>query len=303
MVARAERGERAVLCRETERKERGTGSSEITKRKETAAHCEIKMKKENLKQQEIIRDGVIMFDHEKIREQETTEDRAIRIHKEDAQHDTNRTKEDSAYPRVMGQMSERRNEKGVLRASGTVIKSPIGSTLEENLWRTIADILEGEESTQLQYGHKTPEVKGSIVIGPPKELIPWRQVNRLSEWKKIGGDKLVSCGIRVRWKCPQSPISLEERKHKQEFSRTTEMTNNYLSLLEEVLKDGVVKSIQESEVKLFNLTFMVIKKNGKWRKILDCRALNEEVQGKAFQDGFPGDSGGTPRGEQLDDHS
>ncbi|KAH7816007.1 uncharacterized protein MONOS_10345 [Monocercomonoides exilis] len=28
---------------------------------------------------------------------------------------------------------------------------------------------------------------------------------------------------------------------------------------------------------------MVRKKNGKWRKILDCRALNEDVHGKHFK--------------------
>ncbi|KAH7826912.1 uncharacterized protein MONOS_13684 [Monocercomonoides exilis] len=108
----------------------------------------------------------------------------------------------------------------------------------------------------MQSGHKTPEMKRSIAIGPLREPLPGRQVNRLSEWKKIGDDKLVSRDIRARWKSPQSPISLEERKHRQEFRGTTEMTNNYLSLLEEESKEGVVKPTPESEVKWFNPTFM-----------------------------------------------
>ncbi|KAH7825037.1 putative Reverse transcriptase (RNA-dependent DNA polymerase) [Monocercomonoides exilis] len=149
--------------------------------------------------------------------------------------------------------------------------------------KAIFDTLEGEEITQTQHGHKKQEVKKNIVIGPPKEPLPGRLVNRLNEWKKIGEDKLVSRSIKARWKSSQSPISLEERKHRQEFRGTTEMMNNYLSLLEEELKEGVMKPIQESEVKWFNPTFMVIKINGKRRKIPDCRALNEEVQGKHFK--------------------
>ncbi|KAH7822948.1 uncharacterized protein MONOS_14372 [Monocercomonoides exilis] len=171
------------------------------------------------------------------------------------------TEEDSAYPRVTRQMNEMRNEMVVGRASGTVTNSPIGSAREENSRRTIADTLEGEESTQIQHGFKTPKDMRTAAIGPLKEPLPGRLLNRLSEWKKIGGDKLVSHCIRARWRSPQSPISLEERKLKQEFRGMKEMTNNYLSLLELELKDGVVKPIQESEVKLFNPTFMVRKKN------------------------------------------
>ncbi|KAH7820204.1 uncharacterized protein MONOS_8811 [Monocercomonoides exilis] len=179
--------------------------------------------------------------------------------------------------------SGKEEEKRVLRAFGTVIESPIGSALEESWKIATADTLGGKETAHIQTCQRTPEVRSCAAVGPPKEPLPGRLVNRLSEWKKIGGDKLVSRGIRARWKSPQSPISLEERRHRQEFRGTTETMNSYLSLLEEELKDEVVKPIHESEVKWFNPTFMVRMKNGKWRKILDCRALNEEVQGKHFK--------------------
>ncbi|KAH7826626.1 uncharacterized protein MONOS_2772 [Monocercomonoides exilis] len=180
-------------------------------------------------------------------------------------------------------MSERMNEKIICRASGTVSGNQIGSALEVSSKTAIACFLEGEEIPQMQHGHKTPGVRESIVIGLPREPLPGRLVNRPNEWRKIGGDKLVSRGITARWKSLQSPSSLEERKHRQQFRGMTEMTNNYLSLFEEELKEGVVKPIQESEVKWFNPTFMVRKKNGKWRKMLECRKLNEEVQGKHFK--------------------
>ncbi|KAH7822705.1 uncharacterized protein MONOS_7363 [Monocercomonoides exilis] len=226
---------------------------------------------------------VSLLDQEKERERETTGDSVTKRPREDAQHATTRTEGDSEYPRVKGQKSERENGKRVLRASGIVIEPPIGSAREGSSRIAILDTLEEEGNTMTQLGHKTPGVRRRTASGPPKEPLPGRLVNRPREWKKIGGDKQVSCGIKARWKSPQSPISLEEGKHRQEFRGTTEMTNNYLSLLEEELKDGVVKPMQESEVKWFNLTFMVRKKNGKWRKILDCRASNEEVQGKHFK--------------------
>ncbi|KAH7822495.1 uncharacterized protein MONOS_14543 [Monocercomonoides exilis] len=54
------------------------------------------------------------------------------------------------------------------------------------------DTLEGKENTQIQYGHRTTEVKRGVAIGPLKESLPGRLVNKLNKWKKIGGDKLVS---------------------------------------------------------------------------------------------------------------
>ncbi|KAH7825650.1 uncharacterized protein MONOS_16305 [Monocercomonoides exilis] len=42
----------------------------------------------------------------------------------------------------------------------------------------------------MQHGYKAPEVKRSLASEPLKEPLPGRLMNRLSEWKKIGGDKL-----------------------------------------------------------------------------------------------------------------
>ncbi|KAH7830888.1 putative Reverse transcriptase (RNA-dependent DNA polymerase) [Monocercomonoides exilis] len=236
------------------------------------------------KQQVNVRGTLNSSDQRKEREREITGDSAREISIEDVGHETTRTEGDSEYPRVTGQKSERENGKIVWKTFGTVIESPIWSALEVSSKIIFADThTTGDEYAQIQFGHKTLGVKRSAASGPPKEPLPGRLVNRLSEWKKIGGDKLVSRGIKARWRSPQSPISLEERKHRQEFRGTTEMMNNYLSLLEEELKEGVVKPIHESEVKWFNPTFMFRKKNGKWRKILGCRALNEEVQGKHFK--------------------
>eukprot|EP00770_Monocercomonoides_exilis_P015024 MONOS_14970.1-p1 / transcript=MONOS_14970.1 / gene=MONOS_14970 / organism=Monocercomonoides_exilis_PA203 / gene_product=unspecified product / transcript_product=unspecified product / location=Mono_scaffold01118:114-396(-) / protein_length=94 / sequence_SO=supercontig / SO=protein_coding / is_pseudo=false len=90
------------------------------------------------------------------------------------------------------QEPEREVVKRALRASGTVIESLIGSALEESWKIATADTLEGKETAQIQTGQRTPEVGSCVAVGPPKEPLPGRLVNRLNEWRKIGGDKLVS---------------------------------------------------------------------------------------------------------------
>ncbi|KAH7822970.1 uncharacterized protein MONOS_2638 [Monocercomonoides exilis] len=225
----------------------------MTIQREIATHCEIKLKTEVRIQNENIREVVRTEDNEKRREQETTGDRVMEISRENVQHDTTRTEEDSVYPRKTKQKneqkSEKEEEKRVLRDFGTAIEFPIGNALEVSSKIVIEDTLEGEGNTQMQHGHKTPEVKRSQVIGLQKEPLPGRLVNRLSEWRKIWGDTQVSRGIKARWKSPQSLISLEDRKHRKEFRGKTEMMKNSLSFLEEELKEGVVKLVQESEVK------------------------------------------------------
>ncbi|KAH7816522.1 uncharacterized protein MONOS_14395 [Monocercomonoides exilis] len=148
--------------------------------RETVAPGEKRSEPDMQKQHVNIRDALSPLDQRKEREREITRDCVMEISREDAQHDT--TKEDSAYPRVRRQMSERRNEKRVLRAFGTVIDSPIGNALEKNLWRAIADTHATEEDTEIQHKHMMSELRRSETIEPLMEPLPGRLVNRLSEW-------------------------------------------------------------------------------------------------------------------------
>ncbi|KAH7820092.1 uncharacterized protein MONOS_6080 [Monocercomonoides exilis] len=172
------------------------------------------------------------------------------------------------------QKSEKEEEKIVWRASGTVIESPIGSPQEASLKTAIAYILEGEENTQIQHGHKTQEVKRSQAIGPPKELLPGRLVNRLSEWKKIGGDKLVS------------------RDDEQLFIPLGGGVDGWSGEAHTGVGGEVVQPDIHGD-----------KEKRKVEKNPGLQSSKRGRTGKAFQDGFPGDSGGTPGGERLDDNS
>ncbi|KAA6376044.1 MAG: putative Transposon Ty3-G Gag-Pol polyprotein [Streblomastix strix] len=48
-------------------------------------------------------------------------------------------------------------------------------------------------------------------------------------------------------------------------------------MLEEELKEIIVIPIREKQIKWYNPTFMIKKANGKWRKILDAKALNKQI--------------------------
>ncbi|KAA6389323.1 MAG: hypothetical protein EZS28_015154 [Streblomastix strix] len=48
-------------------------------------------------------------------------------------------------------------------------------------------------------------------------------------------------------------------------------------MIEEELKEIIVIPIKKEQIKWYNPTFMIKKANGKWRKILDAKALNKQI--------------------------
>jgi ribonuclease HI len=61
------------------------------------------------------------------------------------------------------------------------------------------------------------------------------------------------------------------------------MTQIYRELLTEELKQGVVRRIAEKDVAWCNPTFIIRKKTGEGRKILDCSILNDYLQDRSFK--------------------
>ncbi|KAH7828320.1 putative Phage integrase family [Monocercomonoides exilis] len=283
---RAEREERAALCRETERGEREANYSETNTRRVTVAPGETRSWTEMQKQYVNIGKVVSRLDQEKERERETARDRLRERAREEVLHDTTKTEGDSAYPRVKEQTSERRNEKSVLKTFGIVIEPPIVSAREGSSRTAILDTLEEEGNTQTQLGHKTPGVRESIVIGPPREPLPGRLVNRLSEWKKIGEDKLVSRGEKT-----QTRVSGDDRDDEQLFIPLGGGTEGRSCEAYTGVRGEVVQSDIHGE-----------KEKRKVEEDTGLQSSERGSAGKAFQDGLPGDSCGTPGGERLDDH-
>ncbi|KAH7820336.1 uncharacterized protein MONOS_2243 [Monocercomonoides exilis] len=176
--------------------------------KVVALCCETEKEERAALRRENSEEALSPSDREKMKDQEIPRDHETETWREN-------TEEDSAYPRVMKQRSEIFFEKRTGRGKG-------------ELKRTIVDNHKGEENTQIQNGIRTPEVRRRVAIGPLREPLFRRLVNRLNEWKKIVGVKLVS---------------REERKEEKD---------------------------------------------------LGLHGIKRGRTGKALQDGFPGNSGGTP---------
>ncbi|KAA6398168.1 MAG: hypothetical protein EZS28_006302, partial [Streblomastix strix] len=55
------------------------------------------------------------------------------------------------------------------------------------------------------------------------------------------------------------------------------ISEKYKIILEEELKENIVTSIRKEQIKWYNPAFMIKKAKGKWRKILDAKALNKQI--------------------------
>ncbi|KAA6364247.1 MAG: hypothetical protein EZS28_040226 [Streblomastix strix] len=61
------------------------------------------------------------------------------------------------------------------------------------------------------------------------------------------------------------------------FRGTEEEAIEYQIMLEEEMKENIVIPIKKEQIKWYSPTFMIKKANGKWRKILDAKALNKQI--------------------------
>jgi ribonuclease HI len=108
-------------------------------------------------------------------------------------------------------------------------------------------------------------------------------VAKAAAWRAIGGEGLVRQGITAEWKDAEAPHRLLRKRKAPTYNPSTALATQYSSLLAEELEQGVVAEIDPTAVRWANPTFLVPKKNGKFRKILDCRALNEELRDVPFK--------------------
>jgi hypothetical protein len=61
---------------------------------------------------------------------------------------------------------------------------------------------------------------------------------------------------------------------RREYSFTQEQEEAFLKLLNEELEEEIVLQVPHTYPRFLNPVFMVPKKGGKWRKVVDCRVLN-----------------------------
>ncbi|KAA6352962.1 MAG: hypothetical protein EZS28_051511, partial [Streblomastix strix] len=83
--------------------------------------------------------------------------------------------------------------------------------------------------------------------------------------------------ITFQWKDNQRIIKLQRQLKILKLRGTEEEAREYKIMLEEELKENIVIPIKNEQNKWCSPTFMIKKANGKWGKILDAKALNQQI--------------------------
>ncbi|KAA6382331.1 MAG: hypothetical protein EZS28_022140 [Streblomastix strix] len=89
--------------------------------------------------------------------------------------------------------------------------------------------------------------------------------------------------MTLRWKDQLSQMKLKQIRKKRDFKEDFHQLKSMQEIINQELMDGVIIPIQDSQVAFWNPIFAVCKKNGGFRKILDCRRPNSELMKENFQ--------------------
>jgi hypothetical protein len=108
-----------------------------------------------------------------------------------------------------------------------------------------------------------------------REVIGQRLRFHMAEWEKIGGAHLIRCGISPMWKSQREAERVLEGQKKQcGFWGTQRQTEAYQKILKEEIREGIVVPVHHTFVRWWNSTFLVPKKGGEYRKVLNCKRIN-----------------------------
>jgi hypothetical protein len=135
------------------------------------------------------------------------------------------------------------------------------------------------------------EVRESVQHSSPwswkpgeRERLGQRLQRHMGEWETIGGERLIQLGITPMWNGESvAKERLRERRRVVQFRGTQLETEAYRLILQEEIREGIVIPVPESYIKFFNSTFLVPKKDGGFRKVLNCREINKYMKVDHFK--------------------
>jgi hypothetical protein len=99
-------------------------------------------------------------------------------------------------------------------------------------------------------------------------------------WAAIGKAYMILRGMTPEWEGdppPPQPRAQRARRYKGV------MHSQYMHQLHEEMQEGIIVEVTQEDCKWLSPTFLVPKKGGEWRKVMDCRGLNEHIHAQAFQ--------------------
>jgi ribonuclease HI len=117
-----------------------------------------------------------------------------------------------------------------------------------------------------------------------RERLGQRLQHHMGEWEKIGGERLIQLGITPMWNRESvAKERLRGRRRVVQFRGTQLETQAYRLILQEEIREGIVIPVPESYIKFFNSTFLVPKKDGGFRKVLNCKEINKHMRVDHFK--------------------
>ncbi|KAA6399822.1 MAG: hypothetical protein EZS28_004649 [Streblomastix strix] len=104
----------------------------------------------------------------------------------------------------------------------------------------------------------------------------------LPQWRSIDKcERILRC-IALSWRDQDSAHNIEVLRHKTAFKGDLEAHSSLSKIIQQELEDDVITQVQDFFVKCWNPIFAISKKKEGWRKILDCRILNSELETEYF---------------------
>ncbi|KAA6387873.1 MAG: hypothetical protein EZS28_016598, partial [Streblomastix strix] len=114
-----------------------------------------------------------------------------------------------------------------------------------------------------------------LFISTEKELYPMRLTNRISRWDQIGAAQIILKGADVSWIEGANINSLFNSNKFKEKKMSMIEDQKFKEELQIELDLGIVSEVKQSSIVHYNPSYTIRKRGGMWRKILDCRKLNQ----------------------------
>ncbi|KAA6353867.1 MAG: hypothetical protein EZS28_050605, partial [Streblomastix strix] len=109
-------------------------------------------------------------------------------------------------------------------------------------------------------------------------LLKFQQV-----WNSLGATYILKAGAQANWISPLAPTLLLKQRHYSEFQGPTQKIKVYMKALKEELDLGIVREVKDKEIMFYNKTFIIPRKDGRLRMIIDCRPINKYLKDVPFQ--------------------
>jgi hypothetical protein len=105
-------------------------------------------------------------------------------------------------------------------------------------------------------------------------------LQHIRAWKNIGKERLILEGLMPEWAGAPPPPNVHRARANLYGGA---MHQRMAEQIEEELRVGAIEKVEKDQCLWISPTFLVPKKGGEWRKVMDCRGLNKYIIDTTFQ--------------------